>query len=243
MSAGDSFLDTLETLLAAESVTDLETTLISALADQGFQNLAYCSLSDFHRTGDPAALMKVLTFPEEWIRYYADRGYEEIDPVFHFGQVCRRPFDWREVLTVSDFTKKQREMIHEAGAVGMSHGLTVPIFGPGGDHAILSGSHVEKARPTDRPGLAFQIIAQQFHQRYQMLTRGDDTAAPVHVSPRERETLLWTARGKTSWEIGQILHLATRSVDHYVESAMQKLGVNTRVAAVVKAIYLGIIYP
>jgi len=65
----------------------------------------------------------------------------------------------------------------------------------------------------------------------------------VSLSEREIETLLWSARGKTSAEIATILGLSKRTVDFHIDNAREKLGVATRIEAVVKAASSGLIKP
>jgi DNA-binding CsgD family transcriptional regulator len=52
---------------------------------------------------------------------------------------------------------------------------------------------------------------------------------PLHVVPqeltlRQREILKWLIEGKTGWEIGQILHIAERTVKFHVQNLMHKFG-------------------
>ena len=56
------------------------------------------------------------------------------------------------------------------------------------------------------------------------------------LTPREREVLSWVARGKSAWEIGEILTIAKRTVDEHVQFAMRKLGAANRTQAVAIAI-------
>ena len=60
---------------------------------------------------------------------------------------------------------------------------------------------------------------------------------PKHVGLREREVeaLTWAARGKTFWEIGEILGLSKRTVEFHLDNARRKLGVATRTQALIKA--------
>jgi DNA-binding response OmpR family regulator len=60
---------------------------------------------------------------------------------------------------------------------------------------------------------------------------------PKHVDLREREleALTWAARGKTFWEIGEILGLSKRTVEFHLDNARRKLGVATRTQALIKA--------
>ena len=49
---------------------------------------------------------------------------------------------------------------------------------------------------------------------------------PVHLSPRERETLGLLAQGLSNKEIAARLDLGTRTVDTYRASLMKKLGIH-----------------
>ena len=44
-----------------------------------------------------------------------------------------------------------------------------------------------------------------------------------HLSPREITCLQWIARGKTAWEIGEILSISRRTVVFHLENAKRKL--------------------
>ena len=55
------------------------------------------------------------------------------------------------------------------------------------------------------------------------------------LTRREAEVLSWAARGKTSADIGLLLGVGDRTVDFHMENAMRKLGVSTRIQAVLKA--------
>jgi DNA-binding response OmpR family regulator len=85
-------------------------------------------------------------------------------------------------------------------------------------------------KPVDYDVLAALITAR--------LARVARTAVwPKQVGLREREveTLTWAARGKTFWEIGEILGLSKRTVEFHLENARRKLGVATRTQALIKA--------
>lgn len=63
----------------------------------------------------------------------------------------------------------------------------------------------------------------------------------MHVTPRETQILSWVAAGKSDWAIGQILRISSKTVNFHVENAKRKLGVGTRVQAVVAALREGMI--
>ncbi len=62
----------------------------------------------------------------------------------------------------------------------------------------------------------------------------DRAAAPL--TPREREVLDWVAAGKTNRDVAAILGASPRTVEKHLERVYEKLGVETRTAAVMRAI-------
>lgn len=66
-----------------------------------------------------------------------------------------------------------------------------------------------------------------------------DQAAPL--TARQIDCLRWVQEGKTAWEIGQILGISNRTVESYLAIAFERLEVNTRVQAVLKARALGLL--
>ncbi len=89
----------------------------------------------------------------------------------------------------------------------------------------------------------FEILISIIETRLAKSTRPRAPAPDVPLSEREVEVLAWSARGKTSGEIAIILGLSKRTVDFHIDNARQKLGVATRIEAVVKASSAGIIKP
>lgn len=61
------------------------------------------------------------------------------------------------------------------------------------------------------------------------------TLLPLGLTPRETEILFWVAQGKTSPEIAVIVGNAPATVKKHMENIMAKLGVETRLAAALRA--------
>lgn len=64
----------------------------------------------------------------------------------------------------------------------------------------------------------------------------------ISLSAREKEILRWTGDGKTASEIGQILSLSHSTINFHLHNAMFKLDSPNKTSAVVKAIYLNLLY-
>ena len=81
----------------------------------------------------------------------------------------------------------------------------------------------------------FELLAALICARLRRIPRVARPTIRAELGQREVETLTWAARGKSSTEIGEILGLSKRTVDFHIERARSKLGVATRVQAVMKA--------
>jgi DNA-binding NarL/FixJ family response regulator len=55
------------------------------------------------------------------------------------------------------------------------------------------------------------------------------------LTPREAEVMIWVARGKTNRDVADILGMSPRTVNKHLEHIYEKLGVETRTAAVAAA--------
>jgi DNA-binding CsgD family transcriptional regulator len=71
--------------------------------------------------------------------------------------------------------------------------------------------------------------------------RNMDTRITDTLNDREIDCLNWTAAGKTSAEIADILGLSEHTVNHYLNRATKKLDTVNRTQAVAKALRVGLI--
>jgi DNA-binding NarL/FixJ family response regulator len=63
-----------------------------------------------------------------------------------------------------------------------------------------------------------------------------DPLLKLGLTPRAAETLLWVAQGKTNSDIARILGITESTVKKHVQEMFEKLGVETRGAATVRAL-------
>jgi DNA-binding response OmpR family regulator len=81
----------------------------------------------------------------------------------------------------------------------------------------------------------FEVLVAIINARLARAPRNETWPNPVDLNEREVEALTWTARGKTSAEIAQILNLTKRTIDFHIDNARIKLGAATRIQAAIKA--------
>jgi len=233
----------LDKLREARSAADLSAVFDTIRSSYGVDNLVYHAVNVRGLTKDGAFLR--LTYDDEWInRYYAE-DYFAIDPVVEQGSRAFMPFNWSDL----DWSSKRRAEFAEDAkghSVGAS-GLTVPIRGPDGQHALFSLASQRSEKSWERqmsehlPEL--HTIAHHLHEATIRIEGANAPLKIVTLSVRERDVLQWAAAGKTTDEIASILGIAERTVRVYLDTARHKLGASNRTHAVARALGIGLIHP
>jgi DNA-binding NarL/FixJ family response regulator len=91
--------------------------------------------------------------------------------------------------------------------------------------------------------LDFELLIEIIRHRLRRGQEQEGSKPEFELTPREVQTLLWVARGKSSAEIAVILEVAERTVNFHIDNVIRKMGVATRVQAAVKATMLGLLNP
>jgi DNA-binding CsgD family transcriptional regulator len=183
------------------------------------------------------------SYPSQWRARYLRLGYEHHDPLLRAGSTMRRAFTWGGSDYVSRLEGKARQMFEEASAFGIGGGVSVPVYGPGGDRGLLSLS--------GRSGAASSAIVREYlpllhlvaHQAHAaMMERLMPPAdGEIRLTQQERECLTWTLRGKTAWEIAQIIGRSRATVNFHLQKSLRKLGTSSKYQAATKAMQAGLI--
>ena len=183
-------------------------------------------------------------YPEGWVDHYMGGALYEHDPVIAYCGRHVAPIRWQQ-LTESAAPASRRVM-DEASEFGLRAGVSMPLHSPYGELGILSFAHdAPRARALETATQALpdvQCLAGYLHEAVRRVFVLDDPSRP-QLTARERECLRWTADGKTSWEIGQLLNMSERTVNFHIANAMTKLDVSNRQHAVARAVMSGAINP
>ncbi|KAA1011222.1 LuxR family transcriptional regulator [Paraburkholderia panacisoli] len=185
------------------------------------------------------------TYAAAWRQRYDKEGLAHIDPTVAHCMTRAAPLIWSPGIFA---TTAQQAMYEEACSYGLRAGVTVPIHGPNQEAGMLcfvndSSSSDEFQRHVNAalPNLVLlRDLVIDTSQRH--LETHAQTLLPK-LTPRERECLKWTARGKSTWEISHILNCSEAVVNFHMKNIRTKFGVNSRRAAAVIAAQLGLIDP
>ena len=179
------------------------------------------------------------TYPEHWREHYRVCGYLAIDPVLQFGQRCVKPMLWSSIATAD------APFWMDARRHGLNHGWSHTIR----DHTGIFGtfSLVRRATPITEDELAASEpemiwLSQRAHASISTLMAEKVLPdAATRLKEVERQTLHWTAEGKTAAEVAAILEMTERNVNFHIRNAITKLNAANKTHAVVKAALLGLI--
>lgn len=114
-----------------------------------------------------------------------------------------------------------------------------PVCDPSGERGVI-GFCGDREPFSSYEMLQLHMICTHVFERLYQISRRDQKTGE-DLTQREIDCLTWTAAGKTSLEISDILSLSEHTVNHYLNRATKKLDTVNRTQAVAKALRMGII--
>ncbi|MBP1853344.1 helix-turn-helix transcriptional regulator [Rhizobium halophytocola] len=187
-----------------------------------------------------APLVQESTLPVQFVREFDRNHYVRICPVLPRVNDSIMPYMWhldhREPHLVYDCADEMKDLLRRYSLI---IGALVPLTSVDGTRFII---RYDGDRPPLDPTEFSRMILASIHlfDRFDQIRR-TEASAPTSLSTRELEVVRWTAQGKTSVEIGQILSLSDHTVNAYMTNAMRKLDSVNRTQLVAKAIRMKLI--
>ena len=195
---------------------------------------------------DDGSLDYVGEWPHEWLNRYEANHYSDIDPVVEHLLQSTTPFTWSEVVANRPVNSPERVVMNEARDFGIKEGAEIPVheYGFGGaTFSVFSSSFENFGSAWTENRNDLHVFCLYFHEKYKQLVSTPLTVPTPNLTRRERECLVLTSRGKTAWEVGEILSISERTAKQHLSNATTKLGSYSKHHAVVKAILTRIILP
>ena len=178
------------------------------------------------------------TAPTQWLTRYNTQDYVHSDPLIRHAAKTSKAFFWSDMAANVHEDPIIEKFAYERSQFGLNDGLVVPIPGPSPRAGIVSYACRNNLPRDMKPALV--LSAHYFYNTITLLHQKKNRHK-ILLTKRELECLQWAAQGKTDWEIGSILGVDSKTVNYRIEKAKKKIGVPTRVQAVIHAIrHLGI---
>lgn len=177
-------------------------------------------------------------YPEALAQRYSTEKFYQIDPFLRHAEREPVPFFWDTALQETRITVAQRRMLLDAANFGLVHGYTIPIHLSWLPGLLRSScSIVPKSNRVARQN--YFMVEAMATTLYAVLNRAHPARLMmnhIELSHRERQCLSLAAQGKDDWTIGCLLHLSPNTVRSYIRRLMDRLGVRTRIQAIVWAL-------
>lgn len=180
------------------------------------------------------------TYPTPWQKRYQSRNYQCIDPTINHGARTQTPLIWNE-----EIFRGEREFWEEARGYGLRYGWSQSSVGPLSLRGMLTLSRRHgplTASELNAHGYKLVWLTQVVHQcMSKLLSARLLPEADVDISLREKDVLRWTAEGRSSLEIAELLNITERTVNFHVANILKKMNCTNRTAAAVRATLLGLL--
>jgi DNA-binding CsgD family transcriptional regulator len=233
----------------AGSVEELYGLLEDALGDLcGYDRVIFSLMSDHPSLGLSAGHGIMRNYPDDWMKHYAERGYEHLDPVRRFGFRHVGPFIWDSLPLVMDLTPRQALCMNECREAGFHDGAAVCLRGLTGELggigvASSTGGRRESAKDMRYRLGMFNAVAQQFYVVFCSL---HEKEAPLErrqvvLTQREIDVMREMALARKDDAIAFKLNLTKHGVDYHIRNILRKLNAPNRMFAVMKAVNSGLL--
>lgn len=225
----------IEALATARTEAELYAVLTSAARDLGFDYVAF-GLRQPLPLSNPKTHM-VNNYPSEWQERYVREGYLAVDPTVTHGIRSVAPLVWTDALF-----RSAPNFWEDAHAHGIRYGWAQSHYDAQGSVGMLTvaRSHeVVTEGELKEKSMRLSWLVQAIHEQMGRVVAAKQPPMPaISLTAREVEVLRWTADGKTSGEIGQIMDISERTVNFHINNSLEKLGANNKTAGVIKAAML-----
>jgi LuxR family quorum-sensing system transcriptional regulator CciR len=220
---------------------DLGIALAEVTREMGFSYFALTHHVDMRRAPRPA--VRLHNYPCGWEDYFEEQELGRSDPVHRASQLTTVGFAWSQLPRMIELTRVDRQVLDEAERRGIGGGFTVPAHVPGEVNGSCSFATAAGARvPEEHLALA-QLVGAFAFEAARRLARMRDRGlrALPRITDRQRDCVIWAARGKTDWEIARILGVSHDTVIEHLRHARERYGVGKRAQLTVHALFDGTI--
>ena len=211
--------------------------LQAACEQMGYDFYALTHHVDFLALPDGA--IRLHNYPDSWSAWFDAQRLGVADPIHRASHLTVRGFAWHEVPRIIRLSDADRHVLEEARRHGIGDGLTIPANVPGEilgscSFAAASGRCVSD----DRIGFAQWIGLFAFEAARRMANVRPFDQAPA-LTERQIECAVWVGRGKTDWEIAQIIGVSRETIVDHMRNARTRYDTPSRTGIVVRALFDG----
>jgi LuxR family quorum-sensing system transcriptional regulator CciR len=225
---------------APRNADDLAVALAAICEELGFQYFALTHHVDIVAASGNA--IRLHNYPAQWADFYDGNMLGIVDPVHRASHVTSMGFSWSRIPIMIPLTASDQRILALGRDQGIGDGFTVPAHVPGEARGSCSFANQEGRQISETMMPLAQLAGNfAFEAARRLWTNRGHLPAQRHLAltDRQRDCVLWVARGKGDWEIAQILGLSEETVARHIKQACERYGVNKRTLLVIRALFDG----
>lgn len=231
----DSFVRDVRDLKTEE---DLAHALGEITSDLGFRFFALTHHVDVRRS---SAAIRIHNYPDGWAEWFDEQSLGAADPVHRASNRTSVGFAWSRLPEMIALTAEDRRVLERARKEGIGEGFTVPAHVPGEAHGSCSFACAAGESLSEEHLSLVQLVGAFAFEAARRMRRSRVSQDPVQLTERQRECVLLAARGKSDWEIAQVLGVSEATVGEHLRHAYERYGVGKRTLVAVHALFDGTI--
>jgi len=232
--------DLLSAFLIVQDEDELFEAVKATVSKLGFDYCAYGMQSPLS-IAEPKTIM-LNNYPQAWQKRYVEQRYVKVDPTVKHCMTSLQPLVWS---SQSANTQAEKDFWEEARSYGLNVGWAQSsrdFIGTRGMLTLARSSDQLSEKEQKAQYTNMYWLTQTVHSSIAKIVNDVEFSQfNLYLTSREKEALRWTAEGKTSAEIAQILGVTERTVNFHLCNSMQKLNVNNKISAAIRAIMLGLL--
>lgn len=202
----------------------------------------YFAIVHHIRFGRPSTdKVRLSNYPVEWLAKL--REHENFrEPVLKAAERTSTGFLWSRIQEHVELGERERRYMARAADHGLAEGFTVPNHVPG---ETFGSCHFAVRKASDLP--ANNLPAAQalgtfaFEKARQLLETNnqpsEEYVVPAPLTERQRDCVLFAARGKSDSVIAELLDIRPKTVNEHIEAAKRRYAVATRAQLIVRALF------
>jgi DNA-binding CsgD family transcriptional regulator len=225
---------------SAKSMSELKSELSELLRVLAFD---FYIFSPCHNIMNDIGKLVVSNLSADHIEVYLNSKKTKINPILKYAAKRLTSFEWSDPDFINTLDVREHAFFSELDACGMAFGYTVPLHFTGVTVSAVSfisdkyEAAIDVKQAVTLIASAFLEASIRINTTKTATTKGHGLDIAGKLSPREQECLYWVSMGKTDSEIASILKLAEGTVHAHVEGAKRRMGVHTRIEAVLRAYF------
>jgi len=195
---------------------------------------------------DYPEIIRLHNYPDAWTSTLIERDYFSDDPIHAACQRSGVGFLWSDVDKIISLNSRHKEILNAAAYAGMGGGFTVPAHVPGEyngscSFATRSGREFSsKVIPATHylGSFAFEAARRIVHSSMKKTpAEMAGTGKSPYLTQRQFDCVVLAAKGKSDWDIAQLLGISPETVHQHIEDAKRRYHVATRMQLVVRTLF------